>query len=59
MNLKEVKVMAKKLGIVPRSMKKAELIQTIQKAENNYPCFGTSNGECDQETCLWRNDCIK
>ena len=40
-------------------MKKAELIQAIQKAENNIPCFGTANGDCDQDKCLWRSDCLK
>lgn len=59
MNLKEIKGIAKKFGIAPRSMKKAELIQTIQKAENNIPCFGTANGNCDQDKCLWRSDCLK
>lgn len=59
MNLKEVKAIAKDLGIAPKSLKKGELIQAIQKAENNTPCFGTSNTSCDQEKCLWRKDCLK
>ena len=50
MNLKEIKGIAKKFGIAPRSMK---------KAENNIPCFGTANGDCDQDKCLWRSDCLK
>lgn len=59
MNLKEVKLMARSLGIVPRNMKKAELIQEIQKTESNQPCFGTAGDSCDQSECLWRKDCLK
>lgn len=59
MTLKEIKIIAKNLGVAARSMKKAELIQAIQKAENNTPCFGTSGGSCDQEQCCWRPDCLK
>ena len=59
MNLKEVKVKAKELGILPKTLKKAELIREIQKAENNHPCFGLAVDPCDQVNCLWRKDCIK
>ncbi|MDF2566117.1 MAG: hypothetical protein K0Q53_2521 [Massilibacillus sp.] len=59
MNLKEIKAKAKELGILPKTLKKAELIREIQKNENNYPCFGFSVDTCDQTNCLWRKDCIK
>lgn len=60
MNLKEVKEKAKELGILPKTLKKAELIREIQKAENNHPCFGLAiSSPCDQLNCLWRKDCIK
>ena len=59
MNLKEVKEKAKELGILPKTLKKAELIREIQKAENNYPCFGLAANPCDQINCLWRKDCLK
>lgn len=59
MNLKEVKAMAKDLGIAPKSLKKAELIQAIQQAENNPVCFGSSVGTCEQTECLWFKDCVK
>lgn len=59
MNLKEVKVMAKDLGISPKSLKKAELIQAIQQAENNPVCFGSAAGTCEQKECLWFKDCVK
>lgn len=59
MNLKEVKAMARNLGVAPKNLKKAELIQAIQKAENNNPCFGISGETCGQDQCLWRKDCLK
>lgn len=58
MNLKEIKSMAKDLGIVAGKLKKAELIQAIQTAEKNLPCFGTKDS-CEQDTCLWKKDCVK
>lgn len=58
MLVKEIKEIAKAMGIIPGKMKKALLIQTIQKAEGNTPCFGTSDGSCDQMDCRWRTDCL-
>jgi hypothetical protein len=41
-------------------MEKAELIRTIQRAEGNYDCYGTATDEeCDQEECLWREECFR
>jgi hypothetical protein len=41
-------------------MQKAELIGAIQRAEGNFDCFGTATEEeCDQEECLWREDCFR
>lgn len=59
MNVKEIKAMAKGLGIIPGKLKKAELIQAIQVAESNQPCFGLDKGTCKQKACLWRDDCLK
>ena len=59
MNVKEIKSIAKNFGINPGKLKKAELIQAIQSAEHNQPCFGTTDGNCNQEACLWRQDCLK
>ncbi len=59
MNLTEVKERAKKVGINPRKMKKAQIIQAIQIQENNVPCFGTATDYCDQTECLWRKDCLR
>jgi hypothetical protein len=41
MTVKEIKVIAKKMGISASKMKKADLIRTIQMTEGNTPCFQT------------------
>ena len=56
--VKELKVMAKDLGIKPVNLRKAELIKSIQIAEGNFDCFGTAIDYCDQLDCLFRNDCV-
>ncbi|MBI5905021.1 MAG: SAP domain-containing protein [Deltaproteobacteria bacterium] len=59
-NVKEVRNIARQLGIRSTRMEKAEIIRAIQKAEGNFDCYGTATGEeCDQEECLWREDCFK
>jgi len=59
MNMQEIRVRAKDLGIKYSRLKKAELIQTIQLTEGNFGCFSTAiTGECDQMSCLWRKDCL-
>jgi hypothetical protein len=59
MTMPEIKDRAKALGITPGRMKKAELIHTIQQAEGNTPCYGWSNGQCDQSECCFIQDCLK
>ena len=58
--MKEIRESARKLGIQPSRMDKAELIRAIQRAEGNFDCYGTATEEeCDQEECLWREDCFR
>ena len=58
MVVKEIKSIAKKMGILVGKMKKADLIRTIQQTEGNIPCFQTGVMEtCGQENCCWRSDC--
>ncbi|MFQ6035927.1 MAG: SAP domain-containing protein [Sedimentisphaerales bacterium] len=59
MNMPEIKVKAKALGITPGKMKKVELIHAIQQAEGCTPCFGRSNGQCPYTDCCFMNDCLK
>jgi len=58
--MKETRDIARQLGIHPTRMEKAELIRAIQRAEGNFDCFGTATEEeCDQEECLWREECFR
>lgn len=60
MNLKQVKEIAKSKGVKVGKMNKENIIRAIQKAEGNFECFGTAkNNYCDQNDCLWREDCLK
>jgi hypothetical protein len=59
MNFNEIKKMAKGMGINTYGMKKVEVIRSIQRAENNIDCYGTDRVEtCDENECLWRDDCL-
>ena len=59
-NMKEIRDMARQMGIRPTRMEKAELVRAIQRAEGNFDCYGTATEEeCDQEECLWREDCFR
>jgi hypothetical protein len=59
MTIKDVKQKAVALGILPPSMKKADLIHAIQRREGYNPCFGTSKGDCPYGDCCFRDDCLK
>lgn len=60
MNMKQISVLAKGLGIHANTHNKTRLIHLIQQTEGNFPCYATAvNGECDQARCLWRQDCLK
>ena len=50
---------ARVLGIDPERTARYHLIRTIQAAEGNKPCFGHSNGGCDQTTCCFRRECLE
>ncbi len=58
MRMEEVREMAKALGLKTARMKKVDIIREIQKAEGNFPCFGTAIDFCDQTACLFRKDCL-
>jgi hypothetical protein len=60
MNVKEVKAIAKRMGLKIGRLRKAELINSIQTAEGNIPCFGTERLQyCGEGGCLWRDDCLE
>lgn len=59
MDIREIRKIAKAMGIKTTGMDKTELIHAIQLAEGNFDCYGTAVDEvCDQESCLWREDCF-
>lgn len=59
MKIEKIKTMAKKMGIKPAGLNKADLIRSIQKAEGNQECFGVRKAaDCGQQNCLWRPDCM-
>jgi hypothetical protein len=60
MNINEIKSMAKKNGVKTGKMQKAEIIRAIQRAENNFDCYGTDRVQnCNEQKCLWLADCAK
>lgn len=58
MIMTDIRRIAKKRNIRPGQMKKQDLIRTIQRAEDNPPCFQTAVAPCDQYECCWRIDCL-
>lgn len=59
MELNEIREIARAMGVRSKGMGKAELVRAIQRAEGNFDCFGTAmEEECDQEECMWREDCF-
>jgi len=58
MGMPEIRLKAQSLGLTPGKMKKPELIHTIQVAEGYTPCFGRSDGQCDNIGCCFMRDCL-
>jgi DNA-binding IscR family transcriptional regulator len=60
MTISQVREIARKRGIRTARMAKADIVRAIQRAEGNFDCFGTATEEeCDQEECLWREECFR
>lgn len=55
----DIRKKASDMGVTfDKNATKTDLIQTIQTAEGNCPCFATSLvSSCGQESCCWRGDC--
>lgn len=56
--MQEIRAIAKKMGINSFAKSKVELIHEIQRKEGNFDCFGTAEGFCDQEACVFRSTCL-
>jgi hypothetical protein len=61
MKMKDILEKAKTVGVEkPDGMDKLGLIRAIQVKEGNFPCYATATeGNCDQEACLWSDDCME
>jgi len=58
MNVQQIRAIAKERGVKSKQLPKVELVQAIQSAEENEPCYGTGKAEhCGQAACLWKDDC--
>ena len=58
MNIAQIRAKAQEMGLRVQGRTKADLIRSIQSQEGNFPCFGSSSGECDQGECYWGDDCL-
>ncbi|GMR08891.1 MAG: SAP domain-containing protein [Gammaproteobacteria bacterium] len=59
MQVQAVRELARDRGIKPGKLNKLNLIRVIQVSEGNFDCFATAkSGYCDQQDCLWRDDCF-
>ena len=59
MLMQEIRNIAQTAGIKPGKLGKTELIRAIQRQEGNFDCYASPvNGQCDQDECLWREDCL-
>ena len=59
MAIYDIRVIAKNLGIDPKSFNKRDLIRSIQTKVGRTPCFKTEVIYCDHADCLWKDDCLK
>ena len=59
MNMQDIRIIAKQHGIKTSRTSKVNLIHRIQLEEGNFNCFASATtGECDQQACIWRDDCF-
>ncbi len=60
MNMQEVRTIAKSCNIDTAGLSKLDIIHRLQREEGNFDCYGTAYaGLCDQENCMWREDCFE
>jgi len=59
MQMQDIRQIAKQHGLKTSRQNKVALVRQIQSAEGNFDCFATAvNGICDQQNCLWQEDCF-
>jgi hypothetical protein len=59
MIVKEIRKMAKGMGVNGAKMLKVDLIRAIQIKEGNTPCYQSGITACPQTGCCWWGDCQK
>lgn len=58
MKITEIKEIARQHDLKIGKATKSQLVRSIQQAEGNQQCFGSSfSDECGQHSCAWREDC--
>jgi hypothetical protein len=58
MNMQEIRAIAKVRGVANGRLNKIGLVQALQTAEGNEPCYGTGKSAvCGEHECLWKDDC--
>ena len=59
MEVAKIREIAKNYDIKTSRMSKVKMIQSIQISEENFDCFSSAvDGICNQDNCLWREDCF-
>jgi hypothetical protein len=59
MKVNEIKEIAKRHNLKVGKATKSELVQAIQHFEGNQQCFDSNlSAECEQHSCVWREDCV-
>jgi len=59
MKMQELREIARKWDVNTRiGRTKEAIIRDIQVREGNTPCYGTRL-DCEENHCLWREDCLK
>jgi len=58
MKMQLIRDIAQDRGIKAGKMSKVNLVREIQRLEGSNTCFATDiNGQCEQDQCLWHDDC--
>lgn len=58
MTIREIRKLAKNLGVKSGGKSKLDLVRAIQLIEGNPQCFRTKRRHCDETGCMWLGDCI-
>lgn len=60
MKMDDIRAIARSHGVHAGRRSKTDLVRAIQSDEGNFDCYGTASlGECEQNECLWREDCFE